>query len=174
MINRLSKRERYMAVIAALILILASYYFYLYQPIQEDIKTLVSKKEQKENQIATTIALERQIPDLKERYSELKEMELSGEGLVALNTGDFLRLLYKIIEETGVEMQSYLPGSGSNASNLQLILSGKYSDILSFLSRFKMLEPYVQYNFLRLKPLSDELLKLEIKLLYKDAGGDSS
>lgn len=174
--DRLSQRERIMFIILGLVIIIAFYYLYLYQPVQTGIKEMMIEKSRKENQLVSALALVKKLPELKERYNELKEIEMKKQKSISLYTEDILQVIEEISKETGVELKSFTPLEKEDSFTLNILMMGYYKEICNFLSGFKRLENQVKFTNLTIEPNQDKL-EMRIELFYEKRetdGGDIS
>lgn len=174
--DRLSQREQIMLIILVFVLILTFYYMFLYQAIQTEIKELEAEKNQKKNQLAMALTLVKKLPELKERYNQLKIIEEKKQKYVSLTTEDFLRIIEEISQDSGAELISFIPREHEDSITLNIIIKGFYKNICDFLNGLKKLENQVEFNYLVIQSVKDEL-QLSLELFYKKReadGGDSS
>jgi len=174
MLSSLSKREKILLGILALIIIIAPYYFYVYVPYQERIEEYQEEKGELETELAVTRVYVMRLPELLDKLDELeqevariKEEDYSNEGLMhyLLDTG----------REYNVKLISYNPTVRRDGIAVNGVLEGDFNAIISFIKQFE--EDYFKFNYnnINIRP-RDNLLELQISFVhqYEDNGGDRS
>ncbi len=168
MFDNLSQREKVLLIVAFLLIILVSYYFYIYQPMKENIARFQQKKSQKNNKLKTARNLARKLPDLKEKYNKLHKQrnKNSGELVQATSTINLLRDIEELTRENGVKLVGFSPAEKENKVNINISFQGNYSQICGLFNDFKKLSNQLEFKNLQLHPQNEEIINVTMFVIF--------
>lgn len=164
--DRLSTRERIMILILFLVVVLSLYYYFIYQPIQAEIKELSIEKRRKEDQLQRDLVIVKKLPELRQRYDKLKEIEKIELKFSTLTPEDFLELIENISRKSGARLTAFIPEEKDNYISLNITMVGYYKNLHDFLSGLKKLANQIKVNTLTIKPYNDQL-QMKLVLNYQ-------
>lgn len=150
------------APVISLVLVVA-YIYTMYQPKQQEIKSVNSKYQKVQLEVATAQAAAANLETFKEELAQL-ELQLQ-EAIRRLPTGTNLQVFITdvavIAKEEGVRLNSFKPGSPDLKEfyagvPINLQFEGSYHSIARFFYRLSQLERIVSVDKLKLKILSQD------------------
>lgn len=168
MIKRLNRRERLMLLFLLFLAIITIYYFWFYQPIQEKVQGINRQIEQDKNEYITTIAMVKKLPELEQRYQQLKEIENIVLARKSTSVKEILKEMEQFSYNNQVKIISFLPQEEEIGTVLNFVLEGSYQDFCSFLADLEGLKNRVRFETLRLQA-NDQNLLLNIIMICNKA-----
>jgi len=115
-----------------------------------------------------------QLPGMRDKYNQLKDIEEIKLDFSSLTPEDFLILIEKISRETGARLTAYIPEKKAEYIVLNITLEGSYSNLNGFLTGLKRLANQLDVINLIIKPYEGDL-EMKMVLHYKKKlGGDST
>lgn len=158
MLDRLSQRERIMLILFIFISIIALYYFFVYQPLQNKVNNLTNQVEMKGKEFTNILNLIEKLPDLKERYNELIEIEDIMSERESCTAEYILNTIEEKTAQNNIEIISFIPVEEENKIKMNINLSGNYKNYTLFLDSLAGLEYQVEFNRLQLQSYNDQLI----------------
>ncbi len=164
--DNLSKREKGLLAFLLIIMIIAPYYFFIYQPDNQLIEDCQQQISDKERELALTRAYVKKLPEAKRQLTELlktesiiMESDFSNEGI--------LNYLNTATKKNNVKLVAYNPVVKDNEITVNVLLEGEFDDLIYFMKDFENTYRGFKYNNLDMKPQSG-LIQLRINFTYKD------
>lgn len=169
MLERLSHRERIMLIFLLFFVIIALYYFYLYQPMEENIINLKLEKESKEMKIRENLSILSNMPSVKKRYEELKHLENELEKIKINSSDEVLKVLETEAQRSGIKIISFVPREETETIEISMLANGSYLQLIHFLDGIKKLNGQLEFKTMRItKDETSNLLEIYGLFLFSN------
>lgn len=158
--------------------ILASYYYFLYQPMLDEIAIIEKQIKDGRLKIQESIIRAKQKRDLEKKLSEI-QLSMEKYSDVSVDSIDgLLQILEKQSSNSGLKIISFQPVKKAEHTEAKMIAEGSYEQLILFLNGLKVLNGQVEFSSLSIykNQQSEELLTVNAEFLYSDlsTGGDKS
>lgn len=166
MFSNLSKREKALLVFLALLAGGVLFWFYIYEPAQEEIAGLESDVSSRETELNRAIERAGQLPELREeaqalrdRIQTLREQEKS--------VPDLLVMFNELAGDFAVELEDFSPYNTEEEIRLNLLLRGDYRNISDMLVEARRSDNRLELSRIDLQaPEDGYYLEAEILSIY--------
>ncbi|WP_125990750.1 type II secretion system protein GspM [Halocella sp. SP3-1] len=176
MLSSLSRRERVMLIFLIFFALGAGYYFYIYQPLEENIANLSQLKINKELQINKTTATLRKLPVLQDRYDQLQYIEEELNKNKINSADEMLAVLEGEAGKSGIKISSFIPEEDEKETEISILLKGNYNQLIKFLEGIEKLNGQAEFSNMRIARIAENnLLEAFGIIIYHDdllTGGD--
>ena len=171
MLSNLSKRELIILSIALIIIIFTLYYFYVYNPLTEEINQLETNRNRLSRELRITQDMVRELPELRARYNELTEKTLY-VNYFDISNDKLLVELKRITDNIDILFRSYKPNASDNTIDIAMFIEADYYELNEFLVELQKFEYWMDYKSMSIKPMEDFLqVSLSLKFYKKGLMG---
>ena len=168
MLANLNKRELIILSVAIIIIILTFYYVYVYDPLITEIEQLKEEKQSKEQEVQVAQNMIKNLPELRERYEELKE-RTDLVNFFNITNDKLLVELKNIADENNITLRSFKPNASEETINIAMFIEADYFDLNRFLMELKRFEYWMDYKTITVRP-TDENLQVNLSLTFHREG----
>ena len=158
MLDRLSQRERIMIIVLVFISIIAFYYFFAYQPLIDKINNLTHQVQMEGQEFTNTLSIIKKLPEVKERYNELKGIEEKMIEREYCTPENILKSIETKANNNNIEIMTFIPDKRENIIRLNIILDGSFKNYCDFLDSISELKNKVEFDKLYLEMNKEKLL----------------
>ena len=151
----MTSREKTLITVCLIVLLAVGFWYFIYEPTQEEIGELEDTIDIKESRLNTHIARAQQVPELEEdvefleaRLDELEE----GERTI----GDLLLLLNNLSSEYNVQMQKFSPQQSTTEIRLDLVLEGSYRNVAEMLYALRQREERIGLHLMNMRSVDEQ------------------
>lgn len=131
--GNLSKREKILIIIAAVLMVLGGYFYLLYQPLAEDIEHLQNEVNVLEDEYSAMLEKINQIPELEEELAELKEERETILEMGYRDPEEIVAVLTAFSRESNISLNGYSRGEADGGFPFELQAEGRYGPLLQFI-----------------------------------------
>lgn len=168
MFANLSKREKVIIISGIIILLGALYYFYLFLPLQDNIKESKKRYQQKKNNLEVLQKIEKKLPEIKEKYQSLNSQKSSNK--ISINSSvDLLNIFNNLERNHEVNLKSFRPQNLDNKIEINMTYNSNYTELISFFQSFNELNNQFQFKNLSISQRNDNL-RTNIKVVFLKGG----
>lgn len=176
MFSKLSRRERILLIILAIIGVVALYYYFLFLPMADKIALLEDERLFKENQVNQFLIIIGRIPQMEARYEELKPVRNKIANMVSTVDG-LLHVLENASAKSGIEITSFIPDEREEYIQINMLADGSYEELILFLDDIDSLRGQIEFKkiIVARKNEGDDSLNINgTFIIHKDLfpGGD--
>ena len=172
MFNNLSQREIVIIIVGILVLSMAFYYFNIYLPLQDEIKSTKSLIDQKENNIEILKNVTDELPEIKKRYQQLRTKDKSNE-ITIKSAADLLKKISEIENRHKVNLVSFNPINTKNGIEVNMIYLTNFENLIYLFEDFQNLSNQLQFTNLNLTQNNDKL-RATIKVKISKGGEENN
>lgn len=167
MFNKLSNREKILVVLALVISLSAIYYFYFYQPLNEEIVILEDKKSTKNKRLNIAQSYTKRLPEIKEEYRTIiSDLESRGQ-YINKDSIDLLIDFREIAAENNLKLTLFKPKKNDDNISMSINIAGKFRDLTDLLAEFKTWNYWFEFRDINISKSADGVL-LSMTALYHD------
>ncbi len=130
--RNLSRREKFLVIVAAFLVVVGGYFYLVYQPMEEEKEMLAADIASLEISINNSIEKIEQIPELEERLAELHEERETILEMGYRDSEEVLARLNSFSRLAEVSIDGYQLGEASNGYPFNLSGRGNYIPFLKF------------------------------------------
>ena len=143
-----------MVISAVFILIVVGYYYFIYEPLVEEINELEREKNQKQEELDLLIFKTGQISDLKEERDEYLEKKQELER-ARMSVSDLLVEIDELTFENNIEINKFNPERDDNEISLDFSLKGGYRELAEFFVELNFRENRLEFRDLNMEAEDD-------------------
>lgn len=168
--NKLSRREKLLLLASGLIIAVALYYFYLYQPLNLEVEMLTKELTIKEQQLDSATVMADKLPLLKKQVGDINNYKTKDKKL--LSSEDLLQILEREAKRFGIKLENFYPNEENNKVRYTILLTGSYQSFIDYLYELEQISFPLEFNSLSIQPGEDTKLDIKIVLSYLLPGMD--
>lgn len=168
MLTNLNKRELIILGVAIIIIILTLYYVYVYDPLITEIKELKGEKQGKEEEVQVAQNMVKKLPEMRERYEELRE-RTDLVNFFNISNDKLLVELKNIADQNDITLRSFKPNASEETIDIAMFIEADYFDLNKFLMELKRFEYWMDYKTITVRP-TDENLQVNLSLTFHREG----
>lgn len=168
MLTNLNKRELIILGVAIIIIILTLYYVYVYDPLITEIEELKGEKQGKEEEVQVAQNMVKKLPEMRERYEELRE-RTDLVNFFNISNDKLLVELKNIADQNDITLRSFKPNASEETIDIAMFIEADYFDLNKFLMELKRFEYWMDYKTITVRP-TDENLQVNLSLTFHREG----
>lgn len=170
MFDRFNRRERIMIICLIIVGILALYYYFLYQPMKENLAFLEQQINMKKKQIDEYLVTIEKLPELRARYAELEYIENEALPVRITSVDEMLQVLEDESKKSGILITSFTPDEQENSTMISMLAEGNFEELVLFLDGIERLNGQIEFRSIRVfrKNQGDDSLNINAKLLFRN------
>lgn len=177
MFSRMSRRDRLLICLVAIVAIGFLFYKFIYIPFNDKLAALDEDIRLKESIIEKHKETIAKMPEMQERYAQLEYIEKEKLPDRITSVDEMLQVLVDESKKSGVLITSYKPTEGEESTEVSIAAEGTYEELLVFLNGIDRLSGQVEFGNITVsrKGTDGNMLNITGSLLFSEEyiiGGD--
>ena len=159
----MTSREKKILTVFIILVLAVGFWYFIYEPTEEEIEDLENTIEIKESRLNTHIARAQQVPELEEEVDQLETRlhELEDE---ERTIGDLLLLLNNLTTEYNVQMKRFSPQQSDTEIRLDLVIEGSYRNVAEMVYALRHREERIGLYLINMRPVDERSGKVSAEI----------
>lgn len=169
MLENLTEREKWLIILAVIVLIAFLYYFQVRLPYQDDLEALEQEVDIRSTELERAKSVADRLPELEDRYDELID---EYEEVAERSKAEILHEFETVTERNNLEMVNFWPVENDDFMSFEMRIEGSYNNFIKMFDEVESWKSWLNFTDLQLNALEGGNVGAEITVVYPDEGAD--